>query len=202
MGADRYFDEERLHNARLRAWSLQIGLAILATTGPTMAADVGSRVDLTLTGGPHVGSYSITSSVGCNFQDFLEGIDGESPAYLGDFFNNTLPYSQAGLKQDQLAQVTLTIPNVRSPREDVFALWVIFGDPNSREEPGTTYEIYTVPVTMRSEIELAVVGEKPTTGQGRVSVHRNGQQATIRFSGATAEAVTIEGVIRCNSIVP
>lgn len=200
MEADNH-EGEGPRGARRRTWPLPIGLVILVPMGAAMAAEVASRVDLTLAGGPHAGSYSMTSSLGCDFQDYLDGTDGEPPAFLGSFNTETLPYSQAGLRQDQLGQVTLIIPNVRSPREDVFSLWVVFGDPNDQDQR-TSYEIYTVPIEMRSEIDLAVVGEKPTTGEGRVSVDRSARKATIKFSGETADAVRIEGVIQCNAFLP
>jgi hypothetical protein len=181
--------------------SMATGLIATVLISAAVAADVASRVDLTLTGGPHAGSYTITSLLGCDFQDYLSDTGGEPPAFLGDFGTETRAHSQIGLQRNQLGRVTLIIPNVRSPRQDVFSLGVTFGDANDRQQRGTFYEIYTVPVELRSELELAVDGEKPITGRGRVSVDRNTRNATIEFSGETGDGVQIEGVVQCNAFV-
>ena len=55
-----------------QAWRLLVGLAVLMPIGSATGAEVDSRVDVTLTGGPHAGTYSVVFSYGCEIEVFDE----------------------------------------------------------------------------------------------------------------------------------
>lgn len=191
------FENRLLSGERRRTWPLLVALVALMPLSVVLGAVDASRVDLTIKDGPHAGSYSIKSSLGCDFQDFLGNDDSEPATFFGDFVTETRPGTQLGLTSKQLGQVFLQIPDYKARREDVFALQVVFGQLSGSAEDRTLYDIKRIPVHLRSEIDLAINGEEPMSGKGRVTFKGKGREATITFSGETADAVRIEGVIQC-----
>jgi hypothetical protein len=173
-----------------------IGLSLIAALAGAapLSGQVGRELQLKVANGPNAGSYASTSEDGCNLGDDDEK---EPVKVIVGFATVTQKYTQRGIKPNQLGQFGLMIPNIRSPKPGVLALGVIFGDLG---EGGTKYEILTVPMNLRDEIDIAIDGDKPMTGRGNVKVDRRRTEATLTFWGETAEKVRFDGVIRCHRL--
>jgi len=174
------------------------GAAMLALTAAApLPAQLGSDVTVTLAGGPHAGTYSLTSKETCEFQDWMKE---EPPRFIGSFQTWIGPNSKRKLEPSEIAEVSLIVPDVRAPKPGVLMLGVTFGDLTNRKNPGTFYLVNTVPLEMRNDIEREMMGGKIVAGRGDVKIDRQGDKATVTFWGVTQEGVRIDGVIQCPKI--
>ena len=173
-------------------------LLALASVAP-LHAQVGSEVKVTIAGGAHAGSYSLTSKETCEFQDWMKE---EPPRFIGSFQTWVGPNSRRKLKPNEIAEVSLIVPEVRSPKPGVLFLTVTFGDLSDRKTPGTFYLVNTVPLETRNDIERGMMGGDVVAGRGDVKIDRRGDRATVTFWGETKEGVRVDGVIQCPKIRP
>jgi hypothetical protein len=150
--------------------------AVLLMLGTQRAAAQDSSLRLTITGGPHAGTYELAHGQ-C---DALEGS-------IISMFTPQLAGQAAGRNGLESMEV-YTTPGDGKPDG-----WAVTADFRAKSGKRVVYEIYAMPP------ELQGPGRKePMKGSGTVTIKRGGDGTSATFRGQTADGVKMEGSVKCD----
>jgi hypothetical protein len=156
----------------LRTAALLLAPSLLFAIAPARAESVTEVVKVTVTGGPHAGTYEANpTDGGCSY-----GLAGK-----GSWGNQ---YSDMVDDPKKLSSVQLIVPDAKKAAAGTanFTLTVMFG---SLMKPSAEYTVDTA----------------HKKGSGKVTVQDNGKTGKVTFAAVTPNGIKLDGTIDCKAVV-
>ncbi len=147
------------------------------------AGQPATTIHLVVGGGPHAGTYDVTSAdLTCSY-----GFAG--PGSWGN------QYSVTDKNPDEFSSLQLIVPDTEDAADGTgtFLLTAGFG---SMIEPGYTEHTIDTGATLGG-----TDSSREHRGSGTITVDDRGQTGKVTFSGTTEDGVTLEGTIDCHRLM-
>ncbi len=150
---------------------------------PQAGGQPATTIHLVVGGGPHAGTYDVTSAdITCSY-----GFAG--PGSWGN------QYSVSDKQPNEFSSLQLIVPDTKDAADgtETFSLTAGFG---SMLEAGYTEHTINTGATLG--------GTDPNMerkGSGTITVDDKGQTGKVTFKGTTADNVTLEGTIDCHRLM-
>lgn len=148
--------------------------ATLFIAKTTSAQAPSSSIQLTMTGGPHAGSWKLTKGS-------CDALDGQ---IISMFTPETPPAPGS--------KVPESIELYTEPGKGKTDGWTVVADFRPTSGRRITYEIYAMPPELQ-----APGGTKPPMGRGTVAIRKEATGTVATFRGETADGVRMEGSVDC-----
>lgn len=154
-----------------------------AQASGSSGGDPATTIHLVVSGGPHAGTYDVTSTdITCSY-----GFAG--PGSWGN------QYSVADKKPNEFSSLQLIVPDTKDAADgtETFVITAGFG---SMMDPG--YSEHTI------NTGATLGGADPDAerkGSGTITVDDKGQTGKVTFKGTTEDNVTLEGTIDCHRLM-
>lgn len=177
-------------------WSPPFGLLLaLAAAGP-LHSQVESVGKVTVSSGPHAGSYTVESPTPCDNRPARQGDPAE---FRADVASDDAIRERLNGKPRVLTWIRVRVPNLEARHLGELSVSVVFGDPSNRRIPGTAYTIDSTPITGADSLIAQGTGRqlRKSSGRGTAALQKQGKTSSLTFSGQTEQGVRLDGTVEC-----